>query len=255
MCPHFTEDADRLDAIRRANRRRSATVVDAFNLTPHMRRVILRELEPITSRPAAPAEWIKLHVPCFSEGRKHGRAYTIRERSNGRLTIDMAMHGGLCASWARRTRPGDRVEISGPRHAFKLKWPPEDVLLGADETGLAAVATIVADLPRHTQGEVWLEVPDERDIQPLDAPPSVAIRFLARGDELPGHLLTRAMRKASVSPTTAVWVAAERAAALELREHFEAMLPSTQILTSGYWRVPYREPPVSGLLSEHMRPA
>jgi NADPH-dependent ferric siderophore reductase len=255
MFPQSTDHADRFDAIRRANRRRPATVVGAFDLTPHMRRVVLRELEPISDRPAKPAEWIKLHVPCSGEGRKHGRAYTIRERSSGRLTIDMAMHDGLCASWARHASPGDRVDISGPRQGFRLAWPPDEVLLGADETGLAAVATIVAGLPHATRGEVWLEVPDARDVLPLDAPPSVAVRFLPRGAEPPGHLLTQAMRTALVSPMTAVWVAAERAAALELREHFEAVLPPKQVLTSGYWRVPCREPAIRCPFPDHARPA
>lgn len=247
MRPEFFAGADRLDAIRRANRRRPVSVVEAFDLTPHMRRVILRELAPSPDgpagdEPARPAEWIKLHVPFSDSGRKHGRAYTIRQRAGGTLTIDMAVHGGLCAGWARQARPGDRAEISGPRRGFKLAWPPGEVLMGADETGLAAVASILAGLPRQTRGAVWLEVPDEGDIQPLDAPPAVAIRFLPRRAEAPGQPLMRAMREAPVGQTTTVWVAAERAAALELREHFEAALPGERVYTSGYWRLPYGVP-------------
>jgi len=260
MRPEFFAGADRLDAIRRANRRRAVSVVEAFDLTPHMRRVIFRELapfpnEPASDEPARPAEWIKLHVPFSGNGRKHGRAYTIRERSGGTLTIDMAVHGGLCASWARQARSGDQAEISGPRRGFKLAWPPGDLLMGADETGLAAVACILADLPRQTRGTVWLEVPDEEDIQPLDAPPAVAIRFLPRRAEVPGQPLMRAMREAPVAQTTTVWVAAERAAALELREHFEAALPRERVYTSGYWRMPCREPADQDCLPGSMRTA
>lgn len=238
MRADFSGESDRLDAIRRANRRRLVSVVAAFDITPHMRRVVLKELEPDDEEPAGPAEWIKLHVPCFGTGRKHGRAYTIRERRAGSLVIDMAMHGGLCASWARRARPGDRAHISGSRRGFRLDWPPEDVLLGADETGLPAVASILANLPRTTRGIVWLEVPDLRDTQPLDAPPAVALRFIPRNTTPPGHLLSKAMRETPLSPETKVWVAAERAAALDLREHFEAILPRSKVLTSGYWRQP-----------------
>ena len=175
MRPDSWEDADRIDAIRHANRRRRVSVIEAFDLTPHMRRIVFRELEPIAQEPLRPAEWIKLHVPASGNGKTHGRAYTIREREAGRLTIDIALHGGLCASWARQARPGDRAEISGPRRGYKLAWPPGEVLLGADETGLPAVASILAGLPREARGTVWIEVPDERDAQPLKAPPAVEI--------------------------------------------------------------------------------
>ncbi|WP_370675525.1 siderophore-interacting protein [Pleomorphomonas sp. PLEO] len=241
MRPDFFANANRLDAIRRANCRRRVSVVEAFDLTPHMRRMIFEDLEPAPSEQEKPADWIKLHVPVLGDGTKHGRAYTVRERSGGKLVIDMALHGGLCASWARRARPGDQAEISGPRKGLKLTWPSDEVLLGADETGLPAVACILANLPRHTRGSVCLEVPDESDIQPIEAPPAIAVGFLPRKTAPPGRLLTQAMREARVSRATAVWVAAERATALELREHFEAMLPRRKVQTSGYWRMPCDE--------------
>lgn len=231
-----------LDAIRLANCRRPVSVIEAFDLTPHVRRVIFRELEPSTHEPARPAEWIKLHVPSSGSAKKHGRAYTVRQRADGTLTIDMALHDGLCANWARKARAGDRAEISGPRKGYKLTWPPGDVLLGADETGLPAVASILASLPSQTRGAAWLEVPDEGDIQTLDAPPAVSVRFLIRRMAAPGSLLSEAMRAAPLSQTTTVWVAAERAAALELRDHFHAALPQDRVHTSGYWRMPSEAP-------------
>lgn len=233
---HF--DQGRLDTIRQANRRRPVSVIDVSRLTPHMQRVTLKELEPDATGAAEPADWIKLYVPLSGKGRTHGRAYTVRERSGGTIILDMAVHGGLCASWAQQARPGDRAEISGFRKGFKLTWPPGDVLLGADETGLPAVSNILAGLPPDASGAVWLEVPDEADIQPLDAPRRVVVHFLSRKDALPGCLLVAAMRKAPISPTTMVWVAAERTAALDLRDHFEAHLPRQQVSTSGYWRKP-----------------
>lgn len=241
MRPNSIEDADDLDAIRLANQRRAVSVIDAFDLTPHVRRVIFREHGPSTSEPARPAEWIKLHVPSFGHRKTHGRAYTVRQRDGGTLTIDMALHAGLCANWARRARPGDQAEISGTRKGYKLAWPPGDVLLGADETGLPAVASILAGLPRQTRGAAWLEVPDEDDIQTLDAPPAVTVSFLIRKGAGPGSLLAKAMGAASLSRTTTVFVASERAAALDLREHFHAALPWQQVHTSGYWRLPCRE--------------
>lgn len=255
MRPVSREDADRLDAIRRANQRRRVSVVEAFDLTPHMRRVVFRELEPSACEPARPAEWIKLHVPTCGQGKKHGRAYTIRERREGQLSIDMALHGGLCASWARRARPGDLAEVSGPRPGCKLAWPPGNVVLGADETGLSAVASILANLPRQTRGTVWLEVPDASDIQQIEAPPAVSVRFLPRKMTPQGQLLIQALREAPVSPAAAVWVAAERAAALELREHFEAILPRERVHTSGYWRMPCSQSVDSSAFSAKMRAA
>lgn len=236
MRPDSVAASDRFATIRRANRRRSVSVVEAFNITPHLRRVVLRELDPLAEEALQAAEWIKLHVPAST--RQHGRAYTIGARSRGTLALDMAVHDGLCSNWALRARPGDRAEISGPRRGFKIAWPSGDVLLGADQTGLPAVASILARLPRQTRGAVWVEVPHEDDIQPLVAPPAVTVRFLTCGKETPGRLLAGAMRGTSVSSGTTVWVAAERAAALDLREHFETVLPREQVSTSGYWRMP-----------------
>lgn len=242
MRPNSLEDADDLDAIRLANQRQRVSVIDAFDLTPHVRRVILKEHGPSTSEPAEPAEWIKLYVPSSGHRKTHGRAYTVRQRAGGTLTIDMALHAGLCANWARQARPGDQAEISGPRKGYKLAWPPGDVLLGADETGLPAVASIVASLPRQTRGTAWLEVPDEDDIQTFDSPPAVTLRFLIRKMAAPGSLLTDAMREAPLSRTTTVFVAAERTTALDLRDHFHAALPQEQVHTSGYWRMPSEAP-------------
>lgn len=240
-------DAQRLEAIRQANRRRPVVLADAFDLTPSIRRVILREIAPLEDGPLRPADWIKLHVPFSGRGRKHGRAYTIRQRVGDHIVIDMAMHGGLCASWAHTARAGDRAEISGTRSGFKLAWPPTGhVLLGGDETGLPAIAGILAGLPRETRGTAWLEVPTEDDIQSLEAPRGVTVRFLPRKGAAYGKLLGEAMRQVPVPPAAKVWVAAERAAALDLREHFEAVLPREQVRTAGYWRLPCsdgRQPP------------
>ncbi len=238
MQPLSLLDQARLDTIRQANRRRPVSVVGIYRLTPHIQRVTLRELESDAADATGPADWIKLYVPHSGEDRTHGRAYTVRERSEGTIVLDMAVHDGLCASWAQQAHPGDRAEISGPRKGFKLAWPSGDVLLGADETGLPAVANIVAGLPPNASGAVWLEVPDDADVLPLDAPRQVAVRYLPRKAAPPGRLLIEAMREAPILPTTMVWVAAERTAALELREYFEAHLPRQQVSTSGYWRKP-----------------
>lgn len=240
MRPDAVANSDRFEAIRRANRRRAVSVAEAFNITPHLRRVILKELEPLAREPQRPAEWITLHVPAPGGIRQHGRAYTIRERTREKLVLDMAIHDGLCSNWALHARPGDRADISGPRRGFKIAWPSGDVLLGADQTGLPAVTSILARLPRQTRGAVWIEVPHEDDVQPLDAPPAVSVRFLTRGTETPGRGLIEAMLGASVSPASTVWVAAERAAALDLREYFETVLPRERVSTSGYWRMPCR---------------
>ena len=89
MTPEVRADA-RLETIRQANRRRPVALADAFDLTPSIRRVILREMTPLEDGPLRPADWIKLHVPFSGRGRKHGRAYTIRQRVGEHIVIDMA---------------------------------------------------------------------------------------------------------------------------------------------------------------------
>ena len=50
--------ADHLDRVRRANRRRPVSVVEAFDLTPNVRRLVLDELEPDADASVRPAGWI-----------------------------------------------------------------------------------------------------------------------------------------------------------------------------------------------------
>lgn len=78
------------------------------------------------------------------------------------------------------------------------------LLLGADETAVPAVASILERLPADARGTAVLEVPAAGDFLDLAAPPGVTVRWYARGDRPHGQALTAAVRElaAALDPAT-----------------------------------------------------
>ncbi|MEU4224761.1 siderophore-interacting protein [Nonomuraea sp. NPDC026600] len=89
------------------------------------------------------------------------RSYSVRAyRSEGpEIDVDFVLHDpraghspGPAASWARTCRPADQVAILDEGVTFNLPADTSSVLLVADESGLPAIAGILASLPRDISG-------------------------------------------------------------------------------------------------------
>jgi NADPH-dependent ferric siderophore reductase len=64
-----------------------------------------------------------------------------------------------------------------------ISWQPaagDLVLLGAVETDLPVVETVLSTLPARARGQVFVEVTDVTAIRPLDAPGRVCVTWLRR---------------------------------------------------------------------------
>lgn len=242
---------------------RILTVISTHDITPHLRRLRFRAdnlaryandenlhcklliPQPGVTQP----EWPTLGgdgLPSLPTGEKRldMRTYTIRrlDPQAGWMEIDFVLHedAGPGAGWAARAQPGDQVGVTGPggRTARPAAW----MLLAADETGLPAIARIAETLPPDTQGEIIIEVQNATDELPLTKPDGMTLRWLHRGDRVPGQspLLQDAVLASHipVEGDRFVWVAAEFATAQTVRKWLRdtvGMSGKDQLVVA-YWR-------------------
>jgi NADPH-dependent ferric siderophore reductase len=180
------------------------------------------------------------------------RNYTVRAfRPHGddgaELDIDFVLHGsiaagtsGPAASWAETAEIGSAAALLNEGIAFNpAPGLLENILLVADETGLPAVAGILASLPRDAGGTAIVEIPHADDAQPVDAPAGVDVRWIVRADThaVPGAAaLQEAISRAPQTPSYG-WAVGEQSLPVALRRHWvQAGVPKTSISFTGYWR-------------------
>ena len=139
------------DGVRFDNRRhdpkvRALTVSRVERITPAMARVVLHGPDLKDFESDGFDDHIKVLVPT---PRGHEtRDYTPRrfDAHAQELMVDFAIHdAGPAASWAAHARPGDRIEVAGPKKssvapAGLLRW-----LLIGDETALPAIGRFIEE--------------------------------------------------------------------------------------------------------------
>ncbi|MEX0428214.1 siderophore-interacting protein [Nocardioides sp. DS6] len=220
------------------------------------------------------------------------RTYTIREvRGEGAevgIVVDFVLHGadgdgahGPGSDWAGGARVGDELLIVVPRRGEffgGIEWDPGDaerLLLVGDETAVPAICSILGSLPDHAAGTAVLEVPTQDDVQKIDAPTGIDVRWLPRegapvgalaleavggllgfsaddpspdeaelGDldlwETPTYSSSGEVIADEPAPTDGryAWIAGESRMVTALRRHLvnELALPRRQVAFMGYWR-------------------
>jgi NADPH-dependent ferric siderophore reductase len=150
-------------------------VLQALDVTPHMRRLALGGPEIaawLATAGSNGAAWVKVFCP-----ERDPRAYTIRRVNMNAATqeIDFMLRdsdagSGSISEWARSARCGDLVGIAGPRcGAFSLLPESRWVWLAADATALPAAQTILASLPSRKQAHALLVVDACEDQQDMES--------------------------------------------------------------------------------------
>jgi NADPH-dependent ferric siderophore reductase len=205
----------------------TATVVRREALSAHLVRIVLDAPADFVST-GVPDEWVALTVP----GQFQTRYYTVRDWSDGRLTLDVVVHEeGLVTEWAQTDCVGDEVGVSEPKGSFALPDDAGWVVLVGDLTALPAIGRITeaVDVPVTA----YVESPDG----PVDgyltteatwvAPPAEGesgLAALVRGIDWPdgpGYF----------------WMAGESAQMREIRRFVrqELRLPAGRHDLMGYW--------------------
>ena len=226
--------------VRHELRRRRLTVQRVERVTPGMLRVHLGgpELAGFTS--LSSDDHVKLFVP-GSEGER--RDYTPRsyDPEAGELALDVALHeAGPATRWALEAKPGDVIEVGGPRGSMVVPQDFDWWLLVGDETALPAIGRRLEELPPGVPVTTIVAVAgpgEEQRFGTASAHRAVWVhRPLARADD-PAPVLD-ALAELVLPPGDGfVWVAAEAGVARAVRDHVEALgHPSEWLKASGYWK-------------------
>ncbi|KAA1424000.1 siderophore-interacting protein [Mumia zhuanghuii] len=180
------------------------------------------------------------------------RNYTVRAyRADGvdgpEIDVDFVVHGsaedgtaGPAASWAQSCNPGDAVALLDEGLCFNPAAGTSRVLIAADETGLPAVAGILASLDATAVGHAVVEVPSDADRQDLEAPAGIEVAWVVRDDPsaVPGQAALRAVEALTLPDEPAyAWVVGESSLVAGARRHWvQAGVPKENITFVGYWK-------------------
>jgi NADPH-dependent ferric siderophore reductase len=160
-------------------------------------------------RLSASADWYSAWLALPADERGAMRTYSIRELlvsgDETLLVVDFVLHlapgsTGPASRWADAAAEGDELLVIGPRRGRKedggIEYAPGDaraILLAGDETAAPAIARILEDVDRDTQGVAFIEIPEDADILPIATPPGVEVRWLPRAGDAHGTRLIPAV--------------------------------------------------------------
>jgi NADPH-dependent ferric siderophore reductase len=224
--------------LRHELKRRRLTVSAIERVTPRMLRVHFTSPELHDFHSPSHDDHIKLFFEGDSD-RPEMRDYTPRrfDAAAGTLAIDFALHeAGPATQWAEVAKPGDTLQIGGPRGSTVVPDDFDWYLLIGDETALPAigrrveelregvpVATFIIGEAQHFQSRArwtphWIaRTPGIDEVAALRA--ALAVFTLPPGDGF-------------------VWIAAEAAVARSLRGYIldERGHPRGWTKAAGYWK-------------------
>jgi NADPH-dependent ferric siderophore reductase len=170
--------------------------------------------------------------------------YTVRawDPVGHRMTLWAVLHGrdeGV-VGWAARCEVGDRVACWGPREGFGTGHQARSHLFVVDESGLAAVAALIDELPPTVPVRVIAETVDADHELRFDRD-DVEVTWLHRGDETPGvgtRLLDEVRATVTDGEGLVAFGAAESRQITAVRTYLrrELGMPATAVSMTGYWR-------------------
>jgi NADPH-dependent ferric siderophore reductase len=217
-------------------------IVEATNITPHMRRIVFScaDIAEMKLKPGQSAVLLLAET----DGDFLKRHYTIRalDRAARRLTIDFVLHGDTPgANWARQAKPGDEVDALGPRGHVWLHPEADWHLFAGDETALPAISAMLEGLRPGDSATAIIEVESKAEEQKLASPADARITWLHRnGPPKPGSRpLIDALASIALPEGRKVhaYLAGETGTVRAQRHGLIARgLAKEQISAEGYWR-------------------
>lgn len=223
-------------------KRRSLTVREAGRITPHMIRILFESPDLGDFPSLGFDDHVKLFVPGDTREPER-RDYTPRrfDRSAGTLTIDFAVHdAGPATQWAIGAKPGDTIEIGGPRGSMVIAPTFDWWLLIGDDTALPAIGRQIEELPEGTPVTSLVAVTGADDEQPFATRARHVAHWVHRpasraNDPVP--LLAMLETMSLPAGDGFVWIAAEARVARALRTHVVDVKghPLAWTKAAGYW--------------------
>jgi NADPH-dependent ferric siderophore reductase len=216
-----------------------ASVIEAVQLSPRLRRISLRVDDPeALAIPSGGDCAVGVYFDSTSHG--EGRTYSVRRHHGNRIDLDIVLHtGGVGSTWAQRANAGDRVGLD---HARSWYRPPSGTawqLLVTDLSGLPATARIVEEPPLTASTTVIVEAADHHDLDYLPARPGVTvIPTLGTGNGVAPSRLADLVRQIDLPAHGYCWFAGEATASREVRKYLRGRSwASDQYDITGYWRL------------------
>lgn len=238
--------AHSITRLRQALKQRQVTVKEAIHLTPNMRRIVFTGADLADFASPAPDNHVKLFFP-QPNGDIEKRDYTPRAFDNAArtLTIDFALHEGQhetgpATAWATTAKPGDILQIGGPRGSTIISPSFDWWLLVGDETALPAIARRLAELPPDTRVKAIISVISPADEQTFETQSQCEIIWLHRPtDQAANPVPLLSLLKSIELPKGDgfVWIAAEGQVARAARDYLVNTRghPLAWTKSSGYW--------------------
>lgn len=236
---------------------REMRVVSAQDVTPAMRRVVLRG--PNLDRFARDGIHVRLLFPpkgrtpawpllgddgCprWPEGEDKlvTRVYTVRslDPERGEMAVDILRHDGDAtpgSAFAVGAQPGDIVGVIGPVGEGVPK--ARSMILLGDETAIPAIARILSAMDETATARAYIEVAGPQEEQPLPAGPNVSVEWVMRGETTLAEIAQR-LTPDDLEPGTYLWAACEFADFKAIRRHCRAVLglKRDRHSVTAYWR-------------------
>lgn len=170
------------------------------------------------------------------------RTYTPRSfnATTNELVVEFLIHGeGPAASWAAKASRGDWARVSVPRASYQPDPTASWVFLGADDSAVPALATII-DAGLSAPTTVIIETTSTASDRPeLPGHEFVAVVWVEADPLQPGIRLREAIAERPMPQGRgAVWVAGEALAVRAIRHDLlaERGFFRDAIVTRGYWR-------------------
>ncbi|MCD5969676.1 siderophore-interacting protein [Pseudomonas quasicaspiana] len=236
-------------------KRRKLEVLRVTDITPKMRRITLHGPDLNGFISLGPDDHVKLifattpeeqaaldnFIPgAPSDGPKPVmRDYTPRryDAVSGELDIDFVLHGeGPAATWAAQAKPGQFLNIAGPRGSMIVPDIFDSYLLIGDETAMPAIARRLEELPANRSALVVVEVADSGEQQVFDSKAQVDVIWIVRGEQ---DLVDVTRRLEMPEGKLYAWIATESLLSRKLRRVLlgEFGLEEEFVKAAGYWRL------------------
>lgn len=217
-------------------------VLKSFDITPHMRRVQLTgdNLEEFQPKPA---QEIVLQLSDGS-GEPARRHYTIRrfDRASKIIDVDFVLHGHRTpgVAWALDAKPGDMLDIRGPRGRIGIDASADWYLFLGDETALPAILALIEALRPGVRASAFIEIGEDAEKQKVDTAAQLDLKYLSRNGAEPGpnDILAKALAGLTLPGGKGqAFTLGETSNIRGLRHSLvERGMDRSQIYSEGYWR-------------------
>ncbi|SDS50312.1 siderophore-interacting protein [Agrococcus carbonis] len=241
-------------------------VLGSQQVSPHVRRVTLGgdEVSAMTPQgydqwfrffmrrdgqeqlrvPSSPATWFPQYLAMRESHRPWVRNYTVRDfrLEEGELDIDFVCHEdpGPGAAWAMAAQRGERAVLLDEGLLYNDDGLSGDVLMVGDESALPAIAGICGSLDPEAQGVAIIEVGHRDDIQDVQAPAGLDVRWIERGGAREGDAALEELRGLRLATELGyAYSAGEQALATGARRHLvrDRGIDKQRITFTGYWKL------------------